>query len=820
MNTFYGYLLLLICISTTTLSAQNIQINEFLASNVATNQDPNFQSYSDWIELYNPTATPVYLSGYFLSDDKTNLKRWTFPSNTQIPANGYLMVWADGKNTGLHTNFKLEKNGEFIALSHATGAVLDSLSYTAQTDDISYGRIDTQTWRYFSPPTPNALNPTSGFEAITPKPQFNITGGFYSQNQTLSISTSLSDAQIHYTLDGTPPTANATLYHTPLVINKNTVVRAAVFKEGWKTISSKDESYFINEAVSLPVVSLITDPKNFYDNEIGIYVQGTNGIIGNCKTTPHNWNQDWERPVHIEFFESNGAKGFDTDAGVKIFGGCSRIYPMKSLSIHFRDLYGNSDINYPLFANRNYTKFKSFVLRSSAQDWYRTMFRDGMIQTVILQNMRIDGQAYRPSLVFLNGEFFGIHNIREKLNEDYLKSNYPTIDHKAVDILETNGLVNEGSATDWNAFKAFLATANLAEQTQMDYVTTKIEVDNYLEYVIAEIYIANSDWPAHNISYWKEQKPEGKWRWLLFDTDFGFGGNGNGVVGFNTLEWATAPNSTQEYNLPWSTLLLRKLLENPTFKANFIQRMMAHAQITFEANHVVAVIDSLQNNIRAEIPRHKARWSASLSFDNGWENAVEIMRNFARQRYVNMRNFLGQKFGMSTAQQITFASNDIDAGHIEAETLTMPYKGIIFFQNQPITVKAVPKNGYRFIQWEGVQTGNNPEISFNPNQTGILKAIFEPNTITNTSELPPVLQLSIFPNPASQHLSIAFQLPEATPVSWRIVDILGREIEKRTELIPEKSTLTLDTSKWAKGTYIFQAKSKFGSWTEKLLLIE
>ena len=177
------------------------------------------------------------------------------------------------------------------------------------------------------------------------------------------------------------------------------------------------------------MISLVTDPAGFFSDETGIYVEGTNGIPGRCGADPVNWNQDWERPVHFSFFEPDGAGGFDLaldqGAGVEIFGGCSRIYPQKSLTLRARGRYGASDCAYRFFPELDIESFDDLILRSSAQDWWRTMFRDGMIQT-LTRHMDIDGQAYRPTVVFLNGEYWGIHNLREKLNEDYLAGHYGT----------------------------------------------------------------------------------------------------------------------------------------------------------------------------------------------------------------------------------------------------------------------------------------------------------------------------------------------------------------------------------------------------------
>jgi hypothetical protein len=806
---FYLLCFLGFCFALHPVSAQPV-INEFVSANTNGLKDPDFKEAGDWIELYNPTTNSIYIGGYFLTDDKKTPQKWAIPPGAQIAPKSYTLFWADGKNTGRHTNFKLGQDGEFIGLYSASGVLQDSLSFGPQLTDVSFGRSPdgNATWAYFSQSTPEASNNTPTFQSIAPKPTASVLGGLYATAQKVALSTSLAGAEIRFTLDGSLPTATSSYYTTPIAISANTSLRAATFKAGWKSSNILTQTYFIGEKPTLPMVSLVTDPKNFYDDYIGIYVEGKNGITGNCKTTPFNWNQDWERPVNITYYEPDGKMGFSEDAGVRIFGGCSRIYPMKSLSIHFRADYGVSEINYPLFPKLPFTHFPNFLLRTSSQDWYRTMFRDGMEHTIIQQNMRVSGMAYRPSLVFLNGQFFGIHNLREKQNEDYLAAHFG-VDKNAVDMLEGNGEISEGTNTDWKALMTYFATANLSDEAQMKYVSSKIDVDNYLEYVTAEIYTANSDWPAHNIRYWREQKPDAKWRWLFFDADFGFGGNGSSLVTSNTLEWATAPNSTLEYNLPWSTLILRKLLENKTFKNAFIQRMAVHASTTFEAKHVISVIDSLKSNLNAEMPRHIIKWPASTSFDKGWENGVQIMRDFATRRAAIVRSHYAAKFGLTGSIDLNFSANNAQGGRIEVENVRVPLSNapVTVFKDIPLKLRAFPKAGYIFAGWEGVVSSKSDSLMYTPTQAGNVKAIFVLPNVANEPELTTnTLALEVFPNPTKNTASLAFNLATPSEVQFEIFDLLGRKqgaIFHQT-LGAGKQVLPLDMKAFPVGTYWIQ----------------
>ena len=379
--------------------------------------------------------------------------------------------------------------------------------------------------------------------------------------------------------------------------------------------------------------SIVTDPANFFSDTSGIYVAGTNGIIGYCSTTPKNWNQDWERPVHIDFFENDKSLAFEVNAGVQIYGGCSRLYPMKSLALYFRGEYGNDKLQYRLFDDIQVNEFNNFILRSSGQDWWRTMFRDAMAQTLIEQGMNLDYQDYRPSVLFINGEYWGIHNLREKLNEHYVYYHHG-VNKDNIDLIEiSKGIfANNGDLTAYNDMINFLSTNNMALPANYDYIKSITEIDEYIDYQVAEIYSANGDWPGSNVKLWRERTPSAKWRWMIYDLDFTFGGNAQGLYNTNTLAQATAVNGPSWPNPPWSTLMFRKLLENSEFKEEFIQRFAAHLNTTFEKDHIIAVIDSLSQIIASEIPRHKERWPQSISYGTSWQGNIQIMKDFAADR--------------------------------------------------------------------------------------------------------------------------------------------------------------------------------------------
>lgn len=699
-----------------------IVINEFLTSTDKTGD-------SDWLELYNPQDSTVQIGGWHLSDKLSNPFKWQIPGNTAIAAKSHLLIWADNQDSGLHTNFALSKDGEQIGLSDSKGVWIDSLTFAAQPTDISYGRYpDGGEWGfYFDPPTPGAPN-TGGFsKGILTMPQLSPASGFYSGTLQIELVGDPLASSVRYTLDGSLPTLQSPAYSGPIPITATAVVRAACFGHGYRSSPIATRTYLLDEPMHLPVVSVVTDPDNLWDDEIGIYVEGTNGIPGYCSSTPHNWNQDWERPANIEYLRVDGQSGFQLDCGMKIGGGCTRKYPQKTLAFYARSEYGPSLIQYPIFPDKNINQYNNILLRNSGQDWYRTLFRDGMIHNLVKDRMDIDWQAYQPAVVFLNGDYWGIHGIREKHNEHYVAYNHG-LDPDRIDIVSDNGTVHEGSAIHYTELINYVKSHDLSQDEHYAAVCAKMDIDEYINYMITEIYCANIDWPGGNIKFWREQGDNHKWRWILFDVDLSFGAHSMGQYDSNTLDLVTSGVQTYYANPEWSTLLIRMLLRNQEFRTRFVQRFASHINTTFEPQRVLAIIDSLAAQLAPEIPRHKAKWPTSLSFGATWESQLEITREFARQRRDVMFGHLAAAFELPGVARLRIASNDPNGGKIFVEGVEIPKTSFSgrFFRDTPLLCKAVPAAGYRFTGWQGASTEESSSITLVLSTHAQLTANFEP----------------------------------------------------------------------------------------------
>jgi len=631
----------------------------------------------------------------------------------------------------LHTNFKIKSSGEVLLLSDSLGNILDSLNTGIIPPDISLGRQPdgTTSWYYFDEATPDCSNTTTGYTGIVPEPQYSQIGGFYSANVVVSLSNSLPGSEIRYTTDGAEPTDASSLYQNDINISQTTVVRARSFSANMIPSKTITHTYFINESHQLPLISISTTPANLWDYNSGIYVMGPNAQ----PNFPHfgaNFWQDWEKPIHIELYEPDGTLGFSIDAGIKIYGAWTRGLPQKSLAIFARGRYGYSEIDYQVFPDKPIYEFQSIILRNSGNDWDRTMFRDALM-TGLVKNADIDIQAYRPSIVFLNGEFWGIHNIREKLNEHYLASNHG-VDPDNVDLLELDGQVIEGDANHYDLLIDFLTYQNINDPANYEYVKTQMNVDNFINYQVSQIYFDNTDWPGNNIKFWRPRLPNGTWRWLLYDTDFGFGLFDPMGYAHNTLEFATEPNGPGWPNPPWSTFMLRKLLENSDFTNSFINRSADFLNYYCEPSHILQKITDIKSVIEPDMSAHFVKWGGNVST---WNSNINDLRIFAGHRPNYLRTHIQNKFNISGNYQISLNIDQTNTGKILINSLLLdnyPWNGR-YFNNIPISVKAIPSNGYRFKTWAGASTSNSANIIISSQSDITLTAIFELDSLDSGS---------------------------------------------------------------------------------------
>lgn len=651
-------------------TAANSQI---LINEICTGTDTlEYKGYScDWVELYNAGAADVNLKGYALSDNPKKPRKHVIDCDAVIIPGGHVVVLCNDLGTGLNAGFKLSSDGgEQVLLSDPTEEVIDQVTTPTVRDDYSYGRLTdgADSWGIFDIATPGKRNSNS--KALCATPVISPTAGFFTTTQKASITCDNPKATIYYTTDGSTPTKTSKKYTGEINISQTTVLRAIAITDGCKESKVATASYFINSRqMTLPVVSLVTDRKNFYDDKTGIYVAGTNGVAGKCSDNPVNWNQDWERPVHFEYFDKNQILRLSQDAGVKITGTCSRTNAMKSLRIIARDRYGDNRLRYKFFDKKDISEFKSIVLRNGGNDFQGTMLRDALITGLAASGgMDVDVQALQPAAVFLNGEYLGMHNIREKVSDHFAEENYG-VESDLVDLLEYKGSDNsyathagviDGDGKEFDEMMVFVKNNSLANKDNYEKIAAQMDINNFVDYWIAQIYVDNEDWPMNNIKWWKARGKNTKWRWILFGTEYSCGVYG-GRPEVNSVFRDIDINSTGWSTTKWSTLLMRKLLENDEFKAKFLQRFSYHIDHTFRYARVKEFSDSLKNLVKTEFMEHGQKYYNWLVQSwwgpSQWENNINDLNSWFENRPTYVSKHLREYFNISSRYDVTVSAD-------------------------------------------------------------------------------------------------------------------------------------------------------------------
>jgi len=620
-----------------------------------------------------------------------------------------------------HTNFKISSEGETLYLFDNNGELADSLLIPPGIETYSWGiATGTDDLRLFEEMTPGTVNPSTGFLGINEADIiFSHPGGSVSV-LSLNLSTDTPDATIRYTLDATIPNESSPAYVLSLNINQNRVVRARVFRENYLPSRTQSKTYLVNDYHDLPIVSLVTEPDNFFDNDAGIYV------LGDTYDTnfPHfgaNFWEDWERPIHLTFYEEDRSLGVEFDAGVKIFGNYSRGQDQKSLAIFARKEYGIGEINYPFFPQLDYENFQSIVLRNSGNDLFRANMRDATI-TSLMYGSGLEFQAYRPAAAYLNGQYWGIYGIREKVNEHFLASKYG-VEPDEISILEFGGDIIQGENDSYIDIIDFVTNNSLGSNQNYQFVADRIDIENYIIYYVTQIYFANTDWPGNNIKFWRT--PETKWRWILFDTDFGFSTWSTNSYLHNTLDFAMEPNGPGWPNPPYSTLLFRKLTENISFRNELVNRFADEMNSRFLPAKVVEHIDSTAANIASEIPAHFNLHGELPSF---WNNQINVMRNFGNQRPTRVKNHIKSVFDLPNYHELIIDNEDPTKGYVminnRLKIEDADWEGD-YFEDVPIKIRAVARPGHVFSHWAGAISSTEEELEFDLKNNILVIPIFE-----------------------------------------------------------------------------------------------
>lgn len=588
-------------------------------------------------------------------------------------------------------------------------------------------------------------------------------------------------AQISTTFDNNP---NYIPSHS---VFKSVVIRAVAVSTSGEMSAIATANYIISpqgsQRFSLPVTTLSVDPEDWFD-----YVNGTNvagevfdqwraenpSEVAGLWSHANYWRsgEAWERLAHLSFFE-NGAKVVNQNVGLRNHGNSTRSMRNRPIRLYARGSYGASTIPHSFFESVGHSSFRRLILRNGGNDAFGTLFRDAVIQDMF-SHFNMAFQAWQPTVLFLNGEYWGIYNLRERYDRHYFERHYQ-IQEGEMDIVENNAEVVEGDATHYQNFLSYLENQSLNTDEAWTHINQTIDVESFVDHYCVNIFSANYDWPQNNIYFWRKKTAQylpnapyghdGRWRWVMRDMDVAFNGSPEWISNahlFNMVQHTTEANGDPAFNPDWSTFVFRKLLENDTFKHTFINRFADLLNTSFQPAYVLSKIDAAQSVLAPEVEEHIARWSTHSSVAD-WEQKVDAMRFFATQRPAMQRQHLMQKFELDTAT-IRVSVNQPNFGYVKVNSIdiTSDTPGIlstepdwvgIYFKNVPITVRAVAQPGYVFHHWTGINHSFDPEITVTLTQNAQLRAHFVLDT--NTVVVPEILNF----------WALNTQLPNDTPLT-------------------------------------------------------
>lgn len=617
-----------------------------------------------------------------------------------------------------HASFKAKKKGGTLYLVNADYFVVDSVAYPelpiGKSWSLGNTSAGTNAWG-FAEESPYGFTTSEVVPQMSMKPKSEMpASGFYASPFDVVFD---SSEHVRCEKGGALPTLNSAP-STLVKVDTTMVLRCAAFAPDALPSEIITRTYVFESQPNVATVFVAGDPRSLFDPDSGIYSEGNNAQ----KAEPHygaNYWADREVPVFVELMEP-GAKelGFAENAGLKIFGNYSRMNDKKSVVVTFREKYGKKRLEYPLFPEfPSFTKFKNFVLRNNGSNYSADYIHDRLASS-ISEGLGVDYQRGRPSIVYYNGEYYGIHNIRERATEYYFETHYG-MDPESIDLLKADNSVTNGSSTDYVALMAWLESHHLDSEENYKYVTDRIDVLNYLNYVHTEIFVNNRDWPGNNLKKWRSHNPETKWKWFLYDLDFGFGNNYSEFTN-NIFEFATADDGPTWPNGSEHTLLLRRLLENQSFKESFINRMMVLLSTNFESERVLARIEKMMSEIAPEIERDQKRWKHSKQYMETTSNKI---KDFAKNRQSVVVSEMAEFFDLGESVPVEIGVEGGGSVSVNGLPLVNFPTQLNLFGNIPVVISAEENAGNIFVRWNDGETSKKRSVV--PEKGLSLTAIFK-----------------------------------------------------------------------------------------------
>ena len=558
--------------------------------------------------------------------------------------------------------------------------------------------------------------------------------GFYNE-LAIPVPAALYGGTIRCTFNGSAPDANSAEFVEPYVVTRNTPVRCAEFV-GDSIARKSSHTFFINETVSMPVVAISVDSAFFREK----YANTSDCFGQNPYSCRVDIMSDAEYPVHVEFFEKgsrSAKKAWQIDAGISLMGNWSRTYAKKPVSIKMKKEYEDGRLKYNLFSTRpEANKFKGFNLRNGGNRYVGDFVADAAMTSVV-EGSSVDYQRSRQVVVFYNGVYMGIHDLRERLNEHFVETNHG-IDSKSVDMVKhvkDTVTANGGTADSYIDMLNYVATNDFSGENNAAYkhVQTLLDVGNYADYMAAEIYLRNADWPSNNVRAWRS--PGQPYRFVLFDVDQGFGWSWVStdfqMLKGTMFDWIRHDRSSGRTGPGYFANIFVKLRENPDFCRMFVNHgaVMLSSYLTY--NRIVDAVNRINSEIPlAEMERDLNNESVFQRvhspygmFPSGFDRTGSYVTSYAEARTEATREEYRTEFGLGDDISVTITSNG--KGRVLLDGMKLPsnnYTGA-YFEGNAMLLTAVAEDGSSFVKWKDGST-ENPRL-VNPKNKDTFVAEFK-----------------------------------------------------------------------------------------------
>ena len=595
------------------LTKKSLLINEIMSSN-SRYLVQNGNQYYDWIELYNNTDSDINLGDYTLTKDRDDIHMYQLPDKVLKPGEYYILM-ASG-NTKLsngnytHANFKLS-SGEGLLL-YKDEKLIDSVFIYDIPKDNSYGRGKEFGHYYYTEATPGKENSNNGIREISYKPVIDTDSGVYNDVKALQVKIDGS-GDIYYTLDGSTPSNTSKKYDGPINISNTSVVKAVAYEHDKKNSDVVTKSYILNENHTLPVMSVSLN-KNDYNSLM--YSLWSDKIVN----------------AYVEYYEKDGS--FSTNCGFKLFGGASRRLEKKSFSLEFNKKFSEEKVEYKIFDNKDIVEFGDLILRSGSQDQNSSMIRDEFISRIIIKYGTILAQDSKPVVLYINGNYWGIYYLREKINPKYIENNYNV--SGPTNIIDQLFRTEDGNGQAFLELRSYIQSHNMTTDESYKYVSERMDMDAFIDYYVIQFIINGID--LHNIRFYTNPNLDnGKIKPILFDLDYAFFEDyGAGYIDFlvNHYGLTNPPDNTY----------IKGLLRNNQFKKRFVERVSYYMKNVWTEEHILESYNYFYNLIEPEMKRNSQRWN--MSYDE-WKESISNLKSRALAKIKTIPEATRKYFGLS-----------------------------------------------------------------------------------------------------------------------------------------------------------------------------